>query len=233
MADEPRSARKLFDAELDQLRLQVELVALRVDENLQEMRLVLATGDHEAARRALAADDAIDAAVVSLTERCHDVLIREAPVAADSRFVVAVLRVLLELERIGDLALRVVKLAPQQPLLAARPETFEVLLAMADAAIDLFRRALQAWSERNLELAGSLAVGSGDMEAYDARLTAGVLAFGGPDAVAQAVATVRAGQAIERIADHAVIIADRLRYLITADPRYLAREVAPNPGVWP
>ena len=43
---------------------------------------------------------------VSLTERCYDLLGREAPVASDLRFVVSVLRVLGELERIGDLALR-------------------------------------------------------------------------------------------------------------------------------
>ncbi len=67
----------------------------------------------------LVADDEIDAMNVSLTERCYDLLRREAPVASDLRFVVSVLRVLSELERIGDLALRVLKLAPDHQLLAA------------------------------------------------------------------------------------------------------------------
>ena len=54
---------------------------------------------------ALAADDEIDAMLVSLTERCYDMLRRQAPVASDLRFIVSVLRLLEELERTGDLAL--------------------------------------------------------------------------------------------------------------------------------
>ncbi|HZA87058.1 MAG TPA: hypothetical protein VE466_09270, partial [Acidimicrobiales bacterium] len=50
-----------FREELDQLRLQVEVMAVRVDENLERMRTVLSDGDLNAAARALAADDAIDA----------------------------------------------------------------------------------------------------------------------------------------------------------------------------
>jgi phosphate uptake regulator len=47
----------------------------------------------------------------------------------------------------------------------------------------------------------------------------------GPDAVAVAVKTAYAGRALDRIADHAVIIGARLRYLLTGDPKHLASEV--------
>ena len=83
-----------FREELDQLRLQVELMGVRVDENLERMREVLRTGDADAGRAAPStADDEIDAMNVSLTERCYDLLGREAPVASDLRFIVSVLRV--------------------------------------------------------------------------------------------------------------------------------------------
>ena len=71
---------------------------------------------------------------VSLTERCYDLLAREQPVASDLRLVVSVLRVLGEFERVGDLALRVVKLAPEHDLLAANERTFDLLLAMSETA---------------------------------------------------------------------------------------------------
>src|SRR5688500_10129786 len=103
------SLRQAFAAELEQLRLQVELMAIRVDQNLERMREVLRAGDRELAQRAIDADDDIDAMHVSLMERCYDLLRREAPVATDLRFVVSVLRILSELERIGDLSLRVDK----------------------------------------------------------------------------------------------------------------------------
>src|SRR3954454_8504105 len=128
-----------FTAELEQLRLQVELMAVRVDQNLERMRDVLERGDVSVVDLAFAADDEIDAMNVSLTERCYDLLRREAPVASDLRFVVSVLRVLSELQRIGDLALRVIKLAPDHALMASNAPTYDILLAMADQGIERFR----------------------------------------------------------------------------------------------
>jgi phosphate transport system protein len=217
--------RRQFTAELEQLHLQVELMAVRVDEALERMREVLATGDHAAAQQALAADDVIDAMNVSLTERCYDVLRREAPVASDLRSVVSVLRVLSELERIGDLALRVVKLAPDQPLLASSHDTFDILLAMADGAIERYRTALRAWASTDLTLATELATGPRSLELFHERLIAEILRLDCDDAVRVAVKTYTAGQAIDRIADHAAVIGARLRYLITGDPDHLVAEV--------
>ena len=54
---------------------------------------------------------------VSLTERCYLILAQENPIASDLRLVVSVVRVIGELERIGDLALRVVKLWPDLPMM--------------------------------------------------------------------------------------------------------------------
>jgi phosphate transport system protein len=217
--------RRQFTAELEQLHLQVEVMAVRVDEALERMREVLATGDQVAAHHALVADDVIDDMNVSLTERCYDLLRREAPVASDLRSVVSVLRVLSELERIGDLALRVVKLAPDQPLLASSRDTFEILLAMADGAIDRYRTALRAWAATDLALATELATGPRSLELFHERLMAEVLRLDCPDGVRIAVKTYTAGQAIDRIADHAAVIGARLRYLITGDPDHLVAEV--------
>ena len=120
--------RQAFTAELEQLRLQVELMGVRVDENLERMpRGARAPATSTWPRVTVEADDQIDAMNVSLTERCYDLLSRESPVAGDLRFVVSVLRVLSELERIGDLALRVVKLAPDWELLHGHPATFDIL----------------------------------------------------------------------------------------------------------
>lgn len=216
--------RQGFAAELEQLRLQVELMGVRVDENLERMREVLARGDEQVAQRALGADDDIDAMNVSLTERCYDLLSRESPVAGDLRFVVSVLRVLSELERIGDLSLRVVKLVPDWELLHRHPATYSILLAMADAAVEQFRTALRAWSTQDLGLAAELAEGR-PMEAFTERFSREVIGIDGPDAVLCAVRTLVAGRSLDRIADHAAVIGARLRYLITGDPAHLTSEI--------
>lgn len=200
-------------------------MGVRVDENLERMRVVLRTGDVSLAEVALRADDDIDAMNISLTERCYLLLSREAPVASDLRFVVSVLRIISELERVGDLALRVVKLAPEQPTLASSEMAWDILLTVANEAVDLFRTSLRAWSAQDLALATELATQSRGLDLYYERLIAELQQLQGPDAVRAAMGAFVAGRALERIADHSAIIGARLRYLITGEPAHLAAEV--------
>ena len=200
-------------------------MAVRVDQNLERMREVLRTGNADLAQRAINADDDIDAMHVSLMERCYDLLRREAPVASDLRFVVSALRVLSELERIGDLSLRVDKVAEQHDVIARDPVVFDVLLAMADEAIEQYRLSLRAWAEMDVTLATTLATGRRSMDQHYERLVAELLRLVGPDAARIAIVCFAVGRSIERISDHAAVIGARLRYLLTGDPDHLAAEV--------
>ncbi len=217
--------RSHFTAELDQLRLQVEVMAVRVSVALDRMGRVLATGDEALAAVALAADDEVDAMLVSLTERCYDLIRRESPVASDLRFLVSVLRVLEELERIADLSLRVVKQAPEVPVLMADAAMFRTLGEMADVAQCLYRVALDAWSAQDVDAARVLVEQNRVMDCHYARLLEHILGLEGPGSAPLAVSAVLVGRALERIADHTVIVGERLRYLLTGDPVYLAAEV--------
>ena len=214
-----------FAAELDQIRLQLEVMALRVTAALRGARDVLVTGDGERAAQIVAADDDIDGMLVSLTERCYDVIRREAPVASDLRLIVSVIRLLEELERIGDLSLRVVKACDDYELLSAHPSVLAILVEMASSAGELFEEALAAWSSGDAERAASLSSLDEVMDTQYAELTRTLLALESGDAVAVAMVAVVVGRALERIADHAVVIGERLGYLLTGDPRYLASEV--------
>jgi phosphate transport system protein len=218
-------ARAGFQQELEELRLQLELLTARVSVALSTMHDVLRSGDPELAARALADDDHIDAMVVSLTERTYDLIRREAPVAFDLRYLVSVLRVLEELERVGDLSLRVVKQAPDQPLLAEFPRIFGILDGMATVAEELFRVGLNAWTSQDATLAGDVRDRSLAMDDHYKALLDEVLVLEGPGAVPVAVTAVLMGRAFDRIADHTVVVGERLGYLLTGDPAYLASEV--------
>jgi phosphate transport system protein len=220
----PRT-RLTFTAELDQLRLQVEVMALRVGDALTRMQEVLASGDGDLAARALAADDEVDAMYVSLTERCYDLIRREQPVASDLRFVLSVLRLLEELERIADLSLRVVKQVPNQPLLASHPRIHSILQQMAAMAAALHGVAISAWTAEDLSLAQTLTDRNRAVDGCYTDLVERIHELTGPDAAQVAVSAVLVGRALERIADHGVIVGERLCYLLTGDPAYLASEV--------
>ena len=218
-------ARLSFTQELDQLRLQVEVTAARVGLALERMHEVLRTGDEAVAREAVDADDQVDDMVVSLTERVYELICREAPVATDLRYLVSVLRVLEDLERIADLSLRVVKQAPEQPMLARHPAVFAILDDMASAAEALFRMALDAWSAQDATVADGIAARSSAMDDAYRVLLDRILGLVGAEAVPVAVSAVVIGRALERVADHTVIVGERLQYLLTGDPAYLAAEV--------
>ena len=149
--------RQQYTSELEQLALQVELMGVLVDENLERMRTVLITGNQSVAEEAIRTDDRIDAMNVSLMERSYELLRREAPVASDLRLIVSVLRVTAELERIGDLALRIAKLAPEHELLTRVPTAFDILETLAGHAVNQYRDALRAWSTLDLALAEQVA----------------------------------------------------------------------------
>jgi len=218
-------ARAHYQAELDQLRMQVEVMGVRVDQNLERTRTVLLRGDAREADRALNADDDIDAMQVSLTERCYELLAREQPVASDLRLIVSVVRIITELERIGDLALRVVKLHGELDVVRARPELFDLLVTLGEVAVDRYRLALRSFATGSLTLAEEVSAGSPDVEHLTERLATEILRLRGDDAAAVAVRAMTAGQALSRIADHAAVLGARLRYLFTGDPNHLAAEV--------
>ena len=222
----PVPLRQVFRDELDQIRLQVELMGVRVDQNLERMRQVLDHGDDGSiVGAALAADDEIDAMHVSLVERCYQLLNREAPMATDLRYLVSVIRILSELERVGDLALRVVKLAPDVEELAAAGPSWDIVRTLVTVAVEQYRLALRAWSAQDLPLATQLAESRPPLDTIHERLIHELRRLEGPDAVAVAMHLFVAGQAADRIADHAAIIGARLRYLLTGEPAHLVAEV--------
>lgn len=226
-APEPVPLRIVFHEELDQLRLQVELMGVRVDQNLERMRQVLDRGDdrHRLVEAALAADDEIDAMHVSLVERCYSLLGREGPVASDLRFLVSVVRILSELERVGDLSLRVIKLAPDVEELSACGPAWDIVRSLVEVAVEQYRTALRAWSAQDLPLATQLVEQRPHLDSLHERLVDELRRLDGPQAVGTAVHLFIAGQAADRIADHAAIVGARLRYLLTGEAAHLVAEV--------
>lgn len=213
-----------YSSELEQLRLQVEVVAVKVEENLERMRAALDDPSVDHGAEAARVDREIDAMNVSLTERCYELIIREAPVASDFRLIMSVLRVLTELERISDHAVTVAEHVPVG-LVEIEPNLDDLMRTMADEVVDRFHTARWAWGAQDLALAEELVRGSRLAEALHHRLVRELVGLHGPTAVELALQSAAAARSLERIGDHTSIIGARLRYLITGDPVHLAVEV--------
>ena len=218
-------ARSGLSDELDGLRLQVEVMAIRVGEAVERARSVLTTGDESVAAELIESDDAIDEMQVALTEHCYQLLAKQAPVASDLRLVVSVIRVLHELERIGDLTIRVANAAADQPLIARHPAVFEVLVRLADNVRERYQAVQEGWSSASVEPLGRLS-DTDPLVEFAGPLVNQLMGLDGDDAVRVALAAMAIGRSLDRIGDHTEIMACRLRYLVTGDPAHLADEVA-------
>lgn len=216
----PRSG---FSDDLEGLRLQVEVMTILVGEAVERSRQVLAIGNGDIAQALIDADDAIDRMQVSLTEECYSLLAKQAPVAADLRLVVSVIRVLHELERIGDLAIRVANAVDDQPLIARHPAVFEVLNRLAQNVTARFSSVQEAWSRFEIEPLSQLRAIDPLVEFGDP-LVSHLMDLDGDDAVRVALAAMAVGRSFDRIGDHTQIMACRLQYLVTGDSSYLAAE---------
>jgi phosphate transport system protein len=200
-------------------------MALRVDRNLHRMVEVLRSGDADIAREMLATDDEIDAMNISLMDRCYTLLRNEAPLAGDLRLVVSVLRILSELERIGDLTLRVAKAAPDHQLLLGCPQGHEVLCEMGEIATERYQMTLEAWARTDERLAAELVGNESPIEPLQAELVEALTSCTAPEAVRIAIVASALGRTLDRIVDHTAIIGARVRYLISGEVHHLAAEV--------
>jgi phosphate transport system protein len=92
-------------------------------------------------------------------------------------------------------------------------------------ARELHRSAQDAWSAQDARAAFTLLERSREMDDHYRLLIESLLALEGGESARLAIAAVVMGRALGRIADHTVIVGERLRYLLTGDPAFLASEV--------
>ena len=213
-----------FQEALRALRTDVDWLGALAEEAVRGAVGGLVGEDRRKAELVIAGDDDLDRLFVALEERAYGLMAQQAPVAVDLRVLVSSLRVMADYERTGDLAVSIAKLAIVDWW---RESTSLILLGqMADTALDLIASARLAWREGDLELAAALERRDDALDASFRRLAAHLLAQDGPDASGLVFHALLAGRHLERIADHAVAVGDRVVYMLTGDPSYLVAEIS-------
>jgi phosphate transport system protein len=215
------SGRAQFQESLDMLRVDVDALGLMAEQAVTGSLRALVGGDREAALNVGAGGGRKDALFVALEERAYALIAMQAPVAADLRFLMSSLRVMADYEKTGDRAVAVAKsaLADWDREVA----TVRFLALMGDLALTLLKAARQAWLDQDIAIASELKHRDDVLDDTFRRLVAHLLNQSwAPSLVLHAHA---AGRNLERIADHAVIIGERVIYTLTGDPSALAEEI--------
>lgn len=204
-----------FDAELRSLKEQILAMGGLVDAQVTEALLALRDKDPERARRVVDADRAVNQMELAIDERCIRMLALRQPAASDLRFIAAALKIVTDLERIGDLAGNMAERVDallEEPALRALQD----LPGMAAAAQEMLRSVLEAFVAGDAVGAEGVIAADAGIDAASARLLVEVQAAMSrdPGSVPRGLATIFFAKHIERMADHTTNVAEMVIYLV-------------------
>jgi len=204
-----------FGTELRSLKQQILTMGRLVDAHVGEAVQALLERDRERAARVIDADRAVNQMELAIDEQCIRTLALYQPAASDLRFIAAALKIVTDLERIGDLA---VNMAERVELLAGEVAlpAVEELPTVAAAARKMLEHVLDAFVEGDAGKAQEIIRADADIDAQTARIIADVQRGmeQDPPSVTRGVATIFFAKHIERMADHATNIAEMVVYLV-------------------
>jgi phosphate transport system protein len=214
MADRRHTDRE-YENELAQVRERVLLMGARVEEMMTASRKAFAERDGDLARQIIRSDSQIDTLEVEIDELCLQVLARRQPVASDLRFITATLKLVTDLERIGDLCVnmceRVAELSEDgtYPTQGPLPRIGEAAQAMLHDALDAFVAGDATKAEQVVER-------DNVVDAYYAQLFPELVAhmMSDPTVVFRSTRMLSIGKYIERIADHATNIGELVVFMV-------------------
>jgi phosphate transport system protein len=214
----------VFHHELDGINESLIEMTNLVASAMARATTALLDADLQLAENVISADETVDLLRTEIEERAFDVMAPQAQVATDLRMMVTTLRVVADLERMGDLALHVAKVARRRyPGRAIPPELRSTILEMGQVAQRIVAKAGSVIASRDTDLAKELEVDDDAMDGLHRRLFHLLLERPWPHGMEAAIDITLCGRYYERYADHAVSVAHRVIHLVTpnsssADP---------------
>ncbi len=210
--------RDAYHEDLDAISHVLVEMANLVGSAMSRATTALLDADLQLAERVIANDDAVDALYRDTEAKAFEILVRQQPVATDLRQVVTSLRMVADLERMGDLALHVAKVARRRyPASAVPPELRATILQMGHAAEEIVAKAGSVIARRDVDMAFELEKDDDVMDGLHRQLFQAMLAPEWANGVEAAIDIALVGRYYERFADHAVSVARRVVYLVTGE----------------
>jgi phosphate transport system protein len=210
--------REAFHEQLQHLNNRLVQMAGLVETAVRESTAALLEADARRAEKVIAADAEIDRLQALVEEQTFEQLALQQPVASDLRALVAALRMVADLERMGDLAEHVAKIARMRyPEKAIPDELSETIARMGAVAERMVGKVAMTVHSSDVQRAVDLVADDDEMDQLRRSLFYSLLDPSWSHGVAAAVDIALLGRYYERIADHAVSMARRVIYLVTGD----------------
>ncbi len=205
-----------IENQLDEIQDDILALASMVEKAITHAIDALRERDLEASQAVVAFDDVIDEKRFDIEERCVDFLALQQPAARDLRWVIALLHIAVELERMGDYAEGIGKISlmmgdepPLKPLID--------IPRMAEMAISMLRRSIDSLVTRDVDLAQQVCAADDEVDALHEQIYNELLLYmiKDPRSIQRATYLLWVTHDLERTADRATNIAERVIYLVT------------------
>ena len=208
--------RSVFQDELDNISQSLVDLTAMVSSSMTKATSALLSSDLKLAEEVIATDVKIDDYQHETDSRIIDIIARQQPVASDLRALVTALRMGSDLERMGDLAHHVAKVARlRHPNAAVPPGLVSIIKAMGVAAVAITEKTGVVIATRNTEMALEIERDDDVMDDLHRKLIAVLIEPTWKHGIETAIDLTLLGRYYERYADHAVSISRRVYFLVT------------------
>ncbi|MDH5578990.1 MAG: phosphate signaling complex protein PhoU [Betaproteobacteria bacterium] len=218
---------KQFDAELESVRSRVLQMGGLVEEQITRAMEALAAGDMAQIDKVIADDHRVNAMEVELDELCSHIIARRQPAAVDLRLLITVIKTITDLERIGDEAEKIGRMAKLIHTAGRQHMPRMDLSPVAERALSMLRQSLDAFAR--LDVSEAMRVVKLDHEVDDAfrAIMRQLITFmmEDPRTITRSLEILFIAKAIERIGDHSKNMAEYVIYMVKGrDVRHTAIE---------
>jgi phosphate transport system protein len=219
---------KQFDAELEALRARVLQMGGLVEEQIRLALEALVNGDFDLCTTVENNDHRVNGLEVSLDEDCSTIIARRQPAAGDLRMIMTVVKTITDLERIGDEAAKIARMAKlinaSDRLMQPR---FNEIRRMGGIATEMLRKALDSFARLDLSASGEVVRQDQQVDDEFRAVIRQLITFmmEDPRTISASIEILFIAKAIERIGDHAKNISEYVIYMVKGkDVRHVSVE---------
>jgi len=204
-----------FHEELETLKQTLLAMGGLVEDQIRRVVRALVERDSDLAQEVIERDREVNTYDVEVDEKCVELLALNQPTAGDLRFITTAMKIVTDLERIGDQAVNIAQRAielNQEPQL----KPYIDLPRMADKAQRMVKESLDAFVARDTELARRVCGADDSVDAFKEQIFRELLTFmmEDPKTIPRAIRLILISRFLERVADHATNIAEMVIYMV-------------------